>query len=68
MSDVPIGKVTHYFDRIQVAVLELNEALNVGDKIRVSGHATELEQTVESLQIDHRPVHQGLPGDRKSVV
>ncbi len=63
MPEVEVGKVTHYFDRIHVAVLRLKEPLQIGDEIRISGHSTELVQTVGSLQIDHKPVQQAGPGD-----
>ena len=32
-----IGKVTHYFSNIEVAVIELSDKLSVGDTIRIAG-------------------------------
>lgn len=49
-----IGKVTHYFARIGVAVLELEEGLQVGDTIHVRGHTTDFTQQVRSMEIEHR--------------
>ena len=49
-----IGKVTHYFTRIGVAVLELEEGLAVGDTIHICGHTTDFVQQVESLEVEHR--------------
>ena len=40
-----IGKVTHYFDRIGVAILELEDGLKVGDTIHITGRRTELPQS-----------------------
>ena len=34
MTDVKIGKVTHYYEKIQVAIIELSADLNVGDSIK----------------------------------
>lgn len=62
MSEIEIGKVTHYFDHLHVAVLKLAEPIKVGDTVHVSGHSTELVQTVDSLQIDHKPVSEAGPG------
>lgn len=62
MSEVEIGKVTHYFDRIHVAVLKLSEPIRVGDTVHVRGHSTDLVQKVESLQVDHKPVAEAGPG------
>jgi len=51
-----VGKVTHFFNKISVAVVELKARLSVGDKIRIMGPTTDFEQTVESMQIEHENV------------
>ena len=56
MSEKAIGKVTHFYGRISVAVLELGETLCQGDIIRIVGRGTDFQQEVVSLQIDHQPV------------
>jgi hypothetical protein len=61
MSENRIGKVTHYFDRISVAVLELTEKLQVGDTLRFLGHSTDFKQAVDSLQIEHKNVTEAKP-------
>lgn len=49
-----VGKVTHYYDKIGVAIVELAGQLSVGDKIKfVRGGEDVLEQEVESIQIEH---------------
>jgi len=59
-----IGHVTHYFGKIQVAVIELDDGeLKVGDKIKISGDKTDLEQTVESMQVEKEPVESAKEGD-----
>jgi len=62
MSENRIGKVTHYFDRISVAVLGLTDKLCVGDTIHFLGHSTDFKQEVNSLQIEHQNVAEGKPG------
>lgn len=54
--EVRIGKVTHYFNRISVAVVDLKGNLAVGDRIVILGKTTELTQVVNSMEIDHRKV------------
>ena len=49
------GEVTHYFDKIQVAVVKLNTPLKIGDKVHFTGSA-DFEQVVDSMQIDHNDV------------
>ena len=44
-----IGKVTHYFSKIGVAVVELSGSLKVGDTIRIVGGDTDFSQTIESM-------------------
>jgi len=58
-----IGKVTHYFSKIGVAVIELTDTLKVGEQIRVVGGATDFTQTVESMEIEHEKVKEAGPGD-----
>ncbi len=62
MSDDPIGKVKHYFDRISVAVLELTAPVKVGDTLHFLGHSTDFTQKVDSLQIAHLSVPEAKPG------
>jgi hypothetical protein len=49
-----IGKVTHYYDRIGVAVLELDDGLKVGDIVHITGRGTDFVQQVNSMEIEHR--------------
>lgn len=51
-----IGKVTHFYNRICVAVLELKEELKIGDEILIMGRSTEFTQKVQSMEIDHKQV------------
>ncbi|MHC1635766.1 MAG: translation elongation factor-like protein [Candidatus Methanospirareceae archaeon] len=57
-----IGKVTHYFSRIGVAVVELQDEMRIGDKIRIEGATTSFEQTVESMEIDKKKVESATMG------
>lgn len=53
-----IGKITHYFSKINVAVIEMAKGeLRVGDTIHVKGHTSDFYQKVQSLQIEHNPVN-----------
>jgi len=53
---VEIGKITHFFSKICVAVIELKKPLTVGDTIVVKGPTTDFEQKVDSMQIEHKNV------------
>jgi putative protease len=54
--EVRIGRVTHYYNRIGVAVLELSGELAVGDEIHILGYTTDFTQHVRSLEIEHQKV------------
>ncbi len=58
-----IGKVTHYFSKIGVAVIKLEDALEVGDTIRIVGGEIDFPQTVESMEIEHEKVGKAEKGD-----
>jgi len=57
-----IGKVTHFFAKISVAVIELKAPVSVGDRILIKGPTTNLEQTVESMEIEHEKVTRAEAG------
>ncbi len=58
MNYTQVGKITHYFDKIQVGVLAVSEGeVKVGDTIRIGEEGVGFEQIVDSLQIDHLPVN-----------
>ncbi len=61
-SLIEIGRITHYFSKIGVAVVELKESLKVGDTIVINGPTTEAEQIVESMQIEHENIQQAESG------
>jgi putative protease len=57
-----IGKVSHYFTNIGVAVIELCGPLSVGDKILFQGSTTDFEQAVSSMQIEHKNIVKAQAG------
>jgi translation initiation factor IF-2 len=59
---IEVGKITHFFSKINVAVVELTAQLSVGDKIRVQGPTTDFEQTIDSMQIEHVNVKSAKKG------
>jgi putative protease len=63
MPDVEIGTVTDFFAKPVVAGIELSGTLKIGDTIHIKGSTTDMELTVESMQIDRVDITQGKPGD-----
>ena len=67
MSEEMIGAVADFFAHPVVAGIELTGALKTGDKIRIKGHTTDLEMTVDSMQIDNAAVTEAKAGDSIGV-
>lgn len=68
MDELPIGRITHYFPRINVAAVEVTEEeLRLGDTIRVLGATSNFTQRVRSMEIEHVPVETARVGDLVGV-
>jgi len=59
-----IGKVTHYFSHIGVAVIDVLTPIKQGDEIRiVGGGSTDFSQKADSMEVDHKSVNEAKKGD-----
>jgi len=58
-----VGVVTHYFDKISVAVIEVKAPIKVGDTISFEGPQTNLKQKVTSMQVEHKVLQTAKKGD-----
>ena len=67
MLEEVIGKVSDFFARPVVAGIELTAPLNLGDKIHIQGHTTDIEFTVDSMQINNVDVNQAKAGDSVGI-
>ena len=59
---VEVGRVSHYFSKISVAVIELTAPLAVSNRILIKGSTSDLEQAVDSMQIEHENVQRAEAG------
>ena len=62
MADTKVGKISHYYNKISVAVIEVLAPLSVGDRIKISGHGNEVEQEISSMQIEHEQIKKAKKG------
>ena len=62
-----IGEVSNYFDHVGVAAIKLTAALKVGDTIEIKGGETDVEQKIESMQIQHKAVEKAKKGDEIGI-
>lgn len=63
MANKEIGKITHFFDKISVAVIKLSAPVKVGDEIDVRGATTSFSQKIDSMQIEHNSIKAAKKGD-----
>ena len=58
-----IGTVEHFFGGISVASLDISDEIHLGDRIHIHGHTTDFFETIDSMEIDHKPVNEAHAGD-----
>ena len=58
-----IGKVTHYYNKISVAIIELESEIEVGEMVRFWGKKTDFSQRIESLQKNHQNIFKAEKGE-----
>ncbi len=63
LNSVLLGFVEDYFAQVGVIALTLQAPVAVGQRIQVLGHTTHIEQSVDSMQIDHAPVAEAREKD-----
>ena len=66
-QETEIGEVMTYYANIEVAAVELSGSVKVGDTIIFRGFTTDLEQKVDSMQIEHDSVQEAKAGDQIGV-
>jgi len=67
MDKVLLGKVTHFFDKIGVAIVKLEKPLKIGDQVEfVKGDAS-FKQTIESIQVEHAALSEAKKGDEVGI-
>ena len=67
MTEIEIGTVMDFFARPVAAGIELTGAISVGDRIHIKGHTTDIELTVESMQLDNVEVSEASAGQSVGI-
>ena len=64
MEEEVVGKVKKFFAKPSVAAIEITSGiLRIGDKLRFSGHTTDFQETITSMQVNNQPVEEARAGD-----
>jgi translation elongation factor EF-Tu-like GTPase len=59
-----VGLIEHFYSKASVAIVELSAPLKQGDKIVIRGSTTKVEQTVDSMEVEHKQVPLAQAGQR----
>ena len=63
-----VGTVSHFYDKIGVAIIELTNTLSTGDKVKfVRGGEDLFEQVISSIQVEHKKVDSAEKGESIGV-
>jgi hypothetical protein len=57
----PVGKVTHYYAHIKVAIVKFNTKVKAGTELYFKGATTDFKEASKSMQFDHKPVAAAMP-------
>jgi len=64
MAEEKIGEVVKFFAKPSVAAVKVtNGELKLGDMIKFTGHTTDFEDKVDSMEIDNEKVEKAVAGD-----
>jgi U32 family peptidase len=67
VKEKELGKVVHWYDKIGVAVVDLKSSLKKGDAVKVKRGENEFEDTITSIQIEHKDVDSAKKGDSAAI-
>lgn len=67
MAEQEIGKISHYYNHLDVGIIELSAPLKVGDTIHIKGAHDNFTQTVESMQVEHNNVEEAKAGESVGI-
>jgi len=63
----PIGKVTHFYDKIKVAVIKFSKPVKLGASICFEGNKTCFPQVLSSMQYEHESIKSTKKGQEVGV-
>ena len=62
-----IGTITHFYPKISVGIVKLDNKLKVDSKVRFKGNTTDFEQDVSEMQFEHKGIEFGSKGQEVGV-
>ncbi len=62
-----VGKITHYYGNLGVAIIELSDVLEVGQTVHIKGAHDDVTQEVTEMQYEHKPISKGKPKQQVGI-
>jgi putative protease len=59
-----VGRIEHFYSKAGVAVVEVLAPIKKGDKVLIRGSTTDLQQDIESMEVEHKQVVDAQAGQR----
>lgn len=66
-KEKPIGKVTHYYGGIEVAIVKFNKPVKAGAEIKFKGATTDFSQKIKSMQYEHKDIRSAKKGQEVGI-
>ena len=64
MAEEKVGEIMKFFAKPSVAAVKITSGeLLVGDTVRFTGHTTDFEDRIDSMEIDNKQIEKAIPGD-----
>ncbi len=64
MAEEKIGEVVKFFAKPSVAAIKITSGeLNVGDTVKFTGHTTDFEDRIDSMEINNEGIEKAVEGD-----
>lgn len=67
MQEQEIGRITHYYSKLCVGIIELKDPLKVGDTIHIKGAHDDFTQKIDSMQLDYKNVEEAQKGSSVGI-
>lgn len=67
MDKKPIGKVTHYYDKIGVAIVKFSRNVKMGENLKFKGAHTDFTHKIDSIQYDHKDIDVAKKGQEVGI-
>lgn len=65
MTDQKVGIISHYYNHLGVAIIEVEASFSVGDTLKFTRHKSEEElfqQKIDSIQVEHKQIDKAEKG------